>query len=122
MQKTEQLGKTDEGQAKQDPVLAKPSGDCCIQGHLHAGDPRGSVTTIGDIETYVVKPSEGKANGNILLYFPDVYGHFQNGFLVMDEFADAGYLVLGLDYFRGVCPWVSFFRVLARVLINGNVE
>jgi hypothetical protein len=27
---------------------------------------------------------------------------FPNGLLVMDAFADAGYLVLGLDYFRGV--------------------
>ena len=25
-----------------------------------------------------------------------------NGFLIMDGFADAGFLTLGLDYFRGV--------------------
>lgn len=37
-------------------------------------------------------------------YFPDVWGFFKNGFLVMDGFADAGYLTLGLDYFRGVLP------------------
>jgi hypothetical protein len=36
------------------------------------------------------------------LYFPDVFGFFPNGLLVMDGFADAGYTVLGLDYFRGV--------------------
>lgn len=37
-----------------------------------------------------------------MLYFPDVWGFFNNGFLIMDGFADAGFLTLGLDYFRGV--------------------
>ncbi|KAK5110977.1 hypothetical protein LTR85_000687 [Meristemomyces frigidus] len=40
-----------------------------------------------------------------LLYFPDVWGFFNNGFLIMDGFADAGYLTLGLDYFRGDPVW-----------------
>lgn len=30
-----------------------------------------------------------------------VWGMFNNGLLVMDAFADAGYLTVGLDYFRG---------------------
>lgn len=89
-----------------DPVIAHPSGACCLQlKGLHAGTPRGSTTTIADVETYVSHPPEGKANGHIMLYFPDVYGLFQNGLLVMDGFADAGYLVLGLDYFRGDPVW-----------------
>lgn len=29
----------------------------------------------------------------------------ESGFLVMDSYADAGYLVLGLDYFRGDPVW-----------------
>lgn len=82
--------------------LAKPSGDCCLKGTLHEGEARGSWETIAEVETYIVRPPEGEANGNILLYLPDVWGMFSNGFLVMDAFADAGYLVLGLDYFRGV--------------------
>ncbi len=36
------------------------------------------------------------------LYFPDVWGLFKNGNLVVDSFADAGYMVFGLDYFQGV--------------------
>lgn len=82
--------------------LAKPSGDCCLKGTVHEGEARGSWETIAEVETYIARPPEGEANGNILLYFPDVWGMFSNGFLVMDAFADAGYLVLGLDYFRGV--------------------
>jgi hypothetical protein len=83
--------------------LAKSPGACCLKGSIHQGEPRGTITTIANVETYVVTPPEGKANGNILLYFPDVWGLFNNGLLVMDGFSDAGYLVLGLDYFRGVC-------------------
>lgn len=90
-----------------DEYLAKPSGACCLKGTIHDGQPRGSLITIADVETYVTKPPEGKANGHILLYFPDVWGLFNNGLLIMDGFADAGYLVLGLDYFRGV----SIFQV-----------
>lgn len=83
--------------------LAKPSGPCCLNGFIHSGSPRGTMAQIADIETYVVHPRDGKGNGNILLYFPDVWGLFTNGLLVMDSFAEAGYTVLGLDYFMGVC-------------------
>lgn len=90
-----------------DREIAKPSDVCCLKGTIHEGQPRGSTTTIAGVETYFVKPPPGKANGHILLYFPDVWGFFNNGFLIMNGFADAGYLTLGLDYFRGVCPVLS---------------
>lgn len=82
--------------------LAKPSGACCLKGTLHQGESRGTWETIADVSTYVSRPPVNKANGHILLYFPDVWGMFPNGLLIMDGFADAGYFVLGLDYFRGV--------------------
>ena len=82
--------------------LAKPSCACCLEGTIHQGVSRGKWETIADVETYIATAPAGKENGNILLYFPDVWGMFPNGLLVMDAFADAGYLVLGLDYFRGV--------------------
>ena len=88
--------------AKSDEYLAKPSGTCCLKGTIHKGESRGSWKVIADVDTYITEPPSGKANGNILLYFPDVWGMFPNGLLVMDAFADAGYLTLGLDYFRGV--------------------
>lgn len=86
----------------QDPFLAKPSGPCCLRGSLHEGEPRGEYSNIADVESYIVHPPQDKSNGHILLYFPDVWGFFPNGLLIMDGFADAGYLVIGLDYFRGV--------------------
>jgi len=90
------------GTGSSDRYLAKPSGQCCLKGSIHEGEPRGSMVTIASVETYIAIPPENKANGHIVLYFPDVWGLFKNGLLVMDGFADAGYLVLGLDYFRGV--------------------
>ncbi len=86
---------------KKDEYLAKPSGDCCLSGHLHSGTPRGKIQSIAGIDTYISHPSESKANQHIVLYYPDVYGLFTNGQLVMDSIADAGYFTVGLDYFNG---------------------
>lgn len=107
--------------------LAKPSGNCCLKGTVHEGEARGSWEMIAEVETYIARPPEGEANGNILLYFPDVWGMFPNGFLVMDAFADAGYLVLGLDYFRGVYWPTSAtafwsFQLTAPRTLSGNTE
>jgi dienelactone hydrolase len=86
-----------------DKEIAKPSAACCLRGKIHEGEPKGKLVEIAEVETYVSEPPSGKANGHVLLYFPDVFGLFINGKLIMDAFADAGYLVLGPDYFRGVC-------------------
>ncbi|KAK4150001.1 hypothetical protein C8A00DRAFT_46497 [Chaetomidium leptoderma] len=93
------------GLRQEEAYLAKPSGSCCLKGTIHKGEARGVWETTADVETYISTPPDGKANGNVLLYFPDVWGMFPNGLLVMDAFADAGYTVLGLDYFRGDPVW-----------------
>lgn len=67
------------------------------------------------METYVVHPPQDKANGHIVLYYPDVFGFFTNGLLIMDELADAGYLVLGIDYFQGVR---TFLLVVMQRVVN----
>jgi hypothetical protein len=90
-----------------DGYLASPSGACCLKGTAHEGEARGKWDVIAAVDTYISEPSTQKSNGNVLLYFPDVWGMFPNGLLVMDAFADAGYTVLGLDYFRGVCTACS---------------
>jgi len=89
-------------QPKEPEWLAQPSGACCIKGHIHSGNPRGEYEWIAEVETYVVHPPQDKSNGHIVLYYPDVFGFFTNGLLIMDEMADAGYTVLGIDYFQGV--------------------
>jgi hypothetical protein len=86
----------------EDPYLAKPCGTCCLKSAVYDGEPHGSIVTIAGVETYISLPEENKANGNILFYFPDIFAFTKNGLLLMDSFACAGYLVLSLDYFRGV--------------------
>ncbi|KAJ6444966.1 short-chain dehydrogenase reductase sdr [Purpureocillium lavendulum] len=85
--------------------LARPPGDCCTKGCIHEGQPRGEYETIAGVETYIVQPPADRANGHIVLYLADVFGLYTNGLLVMDSFANAGYLVLGLDYFCGDPIW-----------------
>ncbi|KAJ4389050.1 hypothetical protein N0V93_006512 [Gnomoniopsis smithogilvyi] len=79
--------------------LAKPPGPCCWLGTIHKGTPRGKMDTILDVPTYIATPE--KANGHVVLYFPDVWGMSSNAQLLMDGFAEAGFLALGMDYFRG---------------------
>jgi len=98
--------------ASKSSYLAQPSGACCLTGNIHEGNAQGTFAGIAGIDTYIAKPEEGKANGNIVLYFPDVYGLFNNGLLIMDGFASAGYVALGLDYFKGV----SFYHLFERVI------
>lgn len=86
----------------QDTYLAQPASSSCWLGTIHEGTPRGNLETILDVPTYVSKPTPERANGHIVLYFPDVWGMSTNAQLLMDAFADAGFLTLGMDYFRGV--------------------
>jgi dienelactone hydrolase len=69
-----------------DSYLAKPSGSCCLTGHLHTGTPLGTFQRIANVNTYVTHPPPSKANGHIVLYYADVFGMFTNGLLVMDGF------------------------------------
>ncbi|PNP86512.1 hypothetical protein FNYG_00214 [Fusarium nygamai] len=84
-----------------DNVLAKPADLCCLKGSFHSGEATGSTIQIDSIDTYVTKPHPDKSNGNVLLFFPDAFGLHINSFLMMDAFAECGYLTLGADYFLG---------------------
>ncbi|KAI6441078.1 hypothetical protein MCOR07_007464 [Pyricularia oryzae] len=83
-------------------VLAKPTDLCCIQGGaIHTGEATGTVEQIEGVDTYIARPPPEKANGNVLLFFPDAFGMHLKSFLMMDAFAQRGYLTLGVDYFLG---------------------
>lgn len=85
-----------------DRVLAKPADICCLKGDIHTGEATGKIEQIGGVDTYVAIPDPARANGNVLLFFPDAFGLHVNSFLMMDAFAACGYLTLGVDYFLGV--------------------
>lgn len=82
-------------------VLAQAPSECCAKGSIHEGTPKGVFETVTELRTYVAKPAEGKANGHVLLYFCDITGMSNNHLLLMDAWAEAGYLALGIDYFQG---------------------
>ncbi|UJO16062.1 Hydrolase pyvD [Fulvia fulva] len=88
-----------------DKVIAKPSSGCCLRGTIHEGEAKGRIEKIVDVETYIAEPSAENANGNIVLFFPDVFGLWINNNLLVDAFAAAGYLTLAPDYFRGDPVW-----------------
>ncbi|KAK7464208.1 hypothetical protein VKT23_006374 [Stygiomarasmius scandens] len=85
-------------------VLAGPPGDLCFnKGVQHTGIPAGKAVHIADVPTYL---SEAKTSGSgtqkVILYFPDIHGPFYlNNKLIQDYFAEAGFNVLGIDYFDG---------------------
>ncbi|KAH9854493.1 alpha/beta-hydrolase [Lenzites betulinus] len=84
------------------PVLAGPPGECCRQTVHHVGTPRGSLEPIAGVETYIARPAGTTDPQKIILFFSDVFGAlYTNSQLVMDYWADNGFLVLGLDYFEG---------------------
>jgi dienelactone hydrolase len=85
-----------------DPLLANPPSTCCITGSIHPTNPRGKITKIGGVDTYITTPSAASSNGNILLYFPDAFGLYPNAFAMMDAYAKKGWKVLGVDCFSGV--------------------
>lgn len=106
-------------------VLAFPPSTCCFGGFRHSGTPRGRLERIGGIDTYIsvpLKDSDGEdmdgdvdgdrgggGNGKVLLYFSDAFGLYENAFLMMDGFAAKGWVVLGVDYFKGVSIFLDFF-------------
>ena len=88
--------------ANTDPVLAKPVDKCCLKGAIHNGEQKGRIEAINGVDTYIAEPNQDTANGNVILLFPDAFGLHINSFLMMDAFAECGYIVLGVDYFLGV--------------------
>ncbi|KAJ7215502.1 Alpha/Beta hydrolase protein [Mycena pura] len=88
-----------------DPVLAAPSGACCLSGFPHQGTPQGTFTSVAGVKTYIARPPTPAhwQQRRVILYFPDVWGIdiFLNGQLLCDYFASQGFLVLAMDYFRG---------------------
>ncbi|RAQ59960.1 dienelactone hydrolase [Aspergillus flavus] len=84
-----------------DNVLAKPADLCCLKGAIHSGEPTGAITQIEGIDTYIARTHPERSNGNVILFFPDAFGLHINSFLMMDAFAECGYLTLGVDYFLG---------------------
>ncbi|SCV74627.1 BQ2448_7656 [Microbotryum intermedium] len=71
----------------------------CLKGVLHAGTPKGSMTTVDGVDVYVSLPAAGKYDETLaVLYLGDIFGIYDNAKLICDGFAENGYATYFPDY------------------------
>ncbi|KAI5818604.1 Alpha/Beta hydrolase protein [Pyronema omphalodes] len=83
-------------------MASKRPGECCGNGHLHSGTPKGRLETFAGVDTYI----SGSPSSKVLFFLTDIIGHkFLNAQLMADTFAAHGYHVIMPDLFNGD-PWL----------------
>lgn len=89
----------------------------CISGHVHHGDPKGTVEKLHGLDTYVSKPSEGKITKGIIVIIPDAFGMpFVNNKLLADHYSEKGDFIVYLpDFMRGQ-SYTSFVVAIAHYI------
>ncbi|KAG1738862.1 Alpha/Beta hydrolase protein [Suillus paluster] len=71
----------------------------CIQGVRHEGEPLGKLETIGGVPCYVATPAVDYPKDKVILFLPDVFGiELINAKLLIDDFGNNGFKVVGIDY------------------------
>jgi hypothetical protein len=55
-----------------DEMASLPPGSCCYRGVKHEGEAKGELTSIGDIEAYVVKPEGQETFDKAILMYPSI--------------------------------------------------
>jgi hypothetical protein len=74
----------------------------CFSGHVHAGAPTGSETTLAGLPTYVSRPPEGREIKGVVMFIPDMFGWaFVNNRLLSDAYAEKGGFVVYLPDLMG---------------------
>lgn len=63
----------------------------CYSGSVHDGKPRGTITELHGLKTYVSEPTDGRASKATIVILPDAFGwDFVNNRLLADHYADKG--------------------------------
>ena len=76
----------------------------CFKGTIHnAQNPKGKITKLHGLDTYVAEPSNGRSARAILVIIPDAFGwEFENNRLLADRYATKGnYKVYLPDFMNG---------------------
>ncbi|GAW00707.1 dienelactone hydrolase endo- -beta-d-glucanase [Lentinula edodes] len=82
--------------------MSSPFCDDCFKGVIHEGESKGQWESIGEVNCYVGTPSKDYDKTKAVLYLSDVFGmQLINNQLIVDSFADNGFLTIGIDYFNG---------------------
>jgi hypothetical protein len=86
----------------------------CFRGSIHEGNPKGEVTRIHGLDTYVSRPPNGTTPRGVVVIIPDAFGwDFGNSRLLADSYAEKGkFLVYLPDFMNGIfspsmhgCAW-----------------
>lgn len=74
---------------------------CCVSGHIHSGTPKGTVSNVYTLPTYIATP-EGGSKAKTAVFLTDIFGFdLPNVRLLADEWAEKGYYVLVPDILKG---------------------
>ncbi|KAJ5733865.1 Dienelactone hydrolase [Penicillium malachiteum] len=82
-------------------MASNPPSSCCATGFKHEGTPVGELKTIDGVNTYIGTPKGNQKTDTAVLFLSDIFGLFNNNKLLVDEFANNGYLTVLPDLFRG---------------------
>ena len=82
----------------------------CITGALHEGTPKGTISTIAKLPTYVANPVTTRGKPGVIVIIPDIFGwEFINNRLLADEYAErSGRTIYLPDFMSGLPPLLSF--------------
>ncbi|CAG7917643.1 unnamed protein product [Penicillium olsonii] len=88
----------------------------CFSGHVHQGTPRGEVSTLYGLETYISQPTDTPHRG-IIIIIPDAFGwEFVNNRILADDYAEKGrYLVYLPDFMKGITRYY-LASVMAQII------
>ena len=91
-------------------------GSCtdCITGSLHEGTPKGTISTIARLPTYIARPVNTRGKPGVIVIITDVFGwDFINNRLLADEYAEtSGRTIYVPDFMFGTsyptCVLITF--------------
>ncbi|KAL3473574.1 dienelactone hydrolase family protein [Aspergillus californicus] len=96
----------------------------CFSGHINPDTPKGHVTTLHGLETYVSEPSipENEIKG-IVIIVPDAFGwEFVNNRILADHYAEmGGFKVYLPDFMHGTAAPVWMINTLRTIMKTGSL-
>jgi dienelactone hydrolase len=81
----------------------------CVTGALHEGIPKGTVSTIAKLPTYIANPVTTPHKSGVIVIIPDAFGwEFINIRLLADEYAErSGRTIYVPDFMSGTAPLLA---------------
>ena len=92
----------------------------CLTGSLHQGTPKGTISTIARLPTYIARPVNTRGKPGVIVIITDAFGwDFINNRLLADEYAEtSGRMIYVPDFMFGTSSPTSSFWMLIAFLGN----